>query len=117
VSGYNDNDNVRLHSVSKPVFPVANTEFHGMQIERSLRGTITYGHPLHTFIRRSVHRDIKEELVDAYNYTVQSEMEWQAVVEAAEYLMSLIEEDWDEDVRGAVESLRTLIALTKPEGR
>lgn len=57
------------------VTPVAHEEFNHMLNAAQARGIKTYGITLQTWNGRDVTRDLKEELVDAFQYACQAEME------------------------------------------
>jgi hypothetical protein len=70
----------------KAVTPQARVEFIRMLAEREKQGIATYGRSLETFNGRDALRDIKEELIDAWQYLIQLEMERDALREQCRQL-------------------------------
>ena len=61
------------------VAPYARSEFVRMLDERERKGVETYGTTLQTFNGRDAIRDLKEELIDAFQYACQIELELQTL--------------------------------------
>jgi hypothetical protein len=59
----------------RPVTPYARAEFLRLLAEREAAGIATYGTPLHTHNGRDALQDAKEELLDAWQYLCQLELE------------------------------------------
>jgi hypothetical protein len=58
----------------------AEAEFRRMFRQRNAEGVETYGTPLQTFNARNTFQDLKEELLDAWNYVCELELEFYAAV-------------------------------------
>lgn len=57
------------------VTPVARVAFLSMLLDRELKGIETYGTTLQTHNGRDAVRDLLEELVDAFQYAIQIQLE------------------------------------------